>query len=46
MPLSPDELAERVRSPVFRRGVFFRDGATVHPGLLVRALRRRRSRRA
>ncbi len=39
--LSPDELAARVRSPVFRRGVFFRDGATVHPGLLVRALRRR-----
>jgi glycine/D-amino acid oxidase-like deaminating enzyme len=39
--LSRDELAERVRSPVFRRGVWFRDGATVHPGLLVRALRRR-----
>jgi glycine/D-amino acid oxidase-like deaminating enzyme len=27
-------------SPAFRRGVFFRDGATVHPGRLVRALRR------
>ena len=27
-------------SPRFRRGVFFRDGATVHPGRLVRALRR------
>ena len=39
--LSPDELAERVRSPVFRGGVYFRDGATVHPGLLVRALRRK-----
>jgi glycine/D-amino acid oxidase-like deaminating enzyme len=38
--LSAEELAARVRSPVFRRGVFFRDGATVHPGLLVRALRR------
>ncbi|MBV8258748.1 MAG: FAD-dependent oxidoreductase, partial [Actinobacteria bacterium] len=38
--LSREELAARVRSPVFRRGVFFRDGATVHPGLLVRALRR------
>ncbi len=25
---------------MFRRGVFFRDGATVEPGLLVRALRR------
>ena len=39
--LSREELAARVRSPVFRRGVWFRDGATVHPGLLVRALRRR-----
>ena len=39
--LSEDELSRRVRSPVFRRGVFFPDGATVHPGLLVRALRRR-----
>jgi glycine/D-amino acid oxidase-like deaminating enzyme len=38
--LSAEELATRVRSPVFRRGVFFRDGATVHPALLVRALRR------
>ena len=27
-------------SPVFRSGVYFPDGATVHPGLLVRALRR------
>jgi glycine/D-amino acid oxidase-like deaminating enzyme len=41
VPLSEDELAQRVRSPVFRRGVFFPDGATVHPGLLARALRRR-----
>jgi glycine/D-amino acid oxidase-like deaminating enzyme len=40
VPLSGDELAARVRSPVFRRGVFHPDGATVHPGLLVRALRR------
>jgi glycine/D-amino acid oxidase-like deaminating enzyme len=40
VPLSRDELAERVQSPVFRRGVYYRDGATVHPGLLVRALRR------
>ncbi|HET7566727.1 MAG TPA: FAD-dependent oxidoreductase [Gaiellaceae bacterium] len=40
VPLPAEELAARVRSPVFRRGVFFRDGATVHPGLLVRALRR------
>jgi glycine/D-amino acid oxidase-like deaminating enzyme len=27
-------------SPVFRRGVRYRDGATIHPGRLVRALRR------
>jgi glycine/D-amino acid oxidase-like deaminating enzyme len=39
--LSREELSERVRSPVFRSAVYFRDGATVHPGLLVRALRRR-----
>ena len=32
-------VAARVRSPVFRRGVFFPDGATVQPGRLVRALR-------
>jgi glycine/D-amino acid oxidase-like deaminating enzyme len=37
--LSRDELAGRCRSPVFRRGVFFRDGATVQPARLVRALR-------
>jgi len=39
--LDAEALSKRVRSPVFRSGVFFRDGATVHPGLLVRALRRR-----
>jgi glycine/D-amino acid oxidase-like deaminating enzyme len=33
------DLAARIRSPVFRRGVFFPDGATVQPGRLVRALR-------
>jgi glycine/D-amino acid oxidase-like deaminating enzyme len=38
--LTREELAERIRSPVFRKGVFHRDGATLHPGLLVRALRR------
>jgi len=38
--LSQEELGERVSSPAFRGGVFFPDGATVHPGLLVRALRR------
>jgi glycine/D-amino acid oxidase-like deaminating enzyme len=40
VPLSRDEVAARVSSPVFRDGVFFPEGATVHPGLLVRALRR------
>jgi glycine/D-amino acid oxidase-like deaminating enzyme len=38
--LSPSELAERIASPLFRRGVFFREGATVQPARLVRALRR------
>jgi glycine/D-amino acid oxidase-like deaminating enzyme len=41
VPLDADALAERVRSPVFRRGVFYPDGATVQPARLVRALRRR-----
>lgn len=39
-PLSRDELAQRIRSPRFRRGVYLRDGATVHPGRLVLGLRR------
>jgi glycine/D-amino acid oxidase-like deaminating enzyme len=38
--LTGDELAERIRSPVFRRGVFFPECATVQPARLVRALRR------
>ena len=38
--LSREELGRRVSSATFRGGVFFPDGATVHPGLLVRALRR------
>jgi glycine/D-amino acid oxidase-like deaminating enzyme len=38
--LTREEVAQRVSSPVFRSGVFYPDGATVHPGLLVRALRR------
>jgi len=39
VPLSREEVAARIRSPVFRKGVFFRDGATVQPARLVRALR-------
>jgi glycine/D-amino acid oxidase-like deaminating enzyme len=31
---------DRLRSPAFREGVLFRDGATVQPARLVRALRR------
>jgi glycine/D-amino acid oxidase-like deaminating enzyme len=33
-------VADRIRSPVFRRGVYFPDGATVQPARLVHALRR------
>ena len=40
VPLSAEELAERIRSPRFRRGVFVRDCATVQPARLARALRR------
>ena len=40
VPLTPEEVAQRVSSPVFRAGVFYPECATVHPGLLVRALRR------
>ena len=38
--LTAADVAERISSPVFRRGVFFPECATVHPGLLVRGLRR------
>ena len=40
VPLTPEAVAQRVSSPVFRRGAFYPECATVHPGLLVRALRR------
>jgi len=39
--LGPDDLAARIQSPVFRRGVFFPECATVQPARLVRALRRK-----
>jgi glycine/D-amino acid oxidase-like deaminating enzyme len=39
VPLSGHELAARIESPVFRRGVFLRDGATVQPARLVLGLR-------
>ena len=38
--LSGEEVAERCRSPRFRRGVLFPDTGTVHPARLVRSLRR------
>jgi glycine/D-amino acid oxidase-like deaminating enzyme len=39
VPLTAAELAERCASPRFRRGVLFREGATVQPARLARALR-------
>ena len=38
--LTPEEVARRISSPVFRSGVFYPECGTVHPGLLVRAQRR------
>ena len=40
VPLDREQLAERIGSPVFRRGVFWPEGATVQPARLVSALRR------
>jgi glycine/D-amino acid oxidase-like deaminating enzyme len=40
VPQTPDEVAARVRSPVFRGGVFMPGAATVQPALVVRGLRR------
>jgi glycine/D-amino acid oxidase-like deaminating enzyme len=40
IPLSEHEVRARCDSPAFRRAVLFRDGATVQPARLVRALRR------
>jgi glycine/D-amino acid oxidase-like deaminating enzyme len=39
VPLSREELAGRISSPVFRKGVFLRDGATVQPARLALTLR-------
>lgn len=39
--LTPAEVQARCSSPVYRAGVLYRDGATVQPMRLVRALRRR-----
>ena len=40
VPLEAEQLAERIRSPRFRKGVFMRECATVQPARLARALRR------
>jgi glycine/D-amino acid oxidase-like deaminating enzyme len=40
VPLDAEQLAERIRSPRFRKGVFMRDCATIQPARLARALRR------
>jgi glycine/D-amino acid oxidase-like deaminating enzyme len=40
VPLTAEALAERIRSPRFRKGAFWRDCATVQPARLVRGLRR------
>jgi glycine/D-amino acid oxidase-like deaminating enzyme len=40
VPLDRNGVAERIRSPAFRSGVYFPDGATVQPARLVHALRR------
>ena len=37
--MTPAEVAARCKSPVFRGGIFFREGANVHPARLARALR-------
>jgi glycine/D-amino acid oxidase-like deaminating enzyme len=39
-PLSPPDVQERLRSPVFRHGVLIHDTATVQPARLARLLRR------
>jgi glycine/D-amino acid oxidase-like deaminating enzyme len=39
VPLDPTAVAQHCSSPAFRGGVMYRDGATVHPARLVRALR-------
>ena len=38
--LPAEELAQRISSPRFRKGVFLRDGATIQPARLAQSLRR------
>jgi glycine/D-amino acid oxidase-like deaminating enzyme len=40
VPLTPDEVRARVRSPVFRAGVLMPGAATIQPAVLARGLRR------
>jgi glycine/D-amino acid oxidase-like deaminating enzyme len=39
LPLTPQQVRDICDAPSFRRGIFYPEGATVHPGRLVRALR-------
>jgi glycine/D-amino acid oxidase-like deaminating enzyme len=39
VPLTAEQVAKRCASPRFRRGVLFREGATVQPARLARAMR-------
>jgi glycine/D-amino acid oxidase-like deaminating enzyme len=39
VPVGHDQLTQRCSSPRFRRGVLYREGATVQPARLLRALR-------
>jgi glycine/D-amino acid oxidase-like deaminating enzyme len=39
-PLTPEQVADYCRSPVFRGGVYLPEGANVHPARLARELRR------
>jgi glycine/D-amino acid oxidase-like deaminating enzyme len=39
IPLTPEDVRARCASPVFRSGVYFPEGALIHPARLARALR-------
>jgi glycine/D-amino acid oxidase-like deaminating enzyme len=39
-PLTPEQVADYCRSPVFRGGIYLPEGANVHPARLARALRK------
>lgn len=39
VPFTPQDIAARIQSPMFRAGVFYPEAANVHPARLARALR-------